>query len=150
MNDTNNSILDKYLILKKIGEGGYSKVYHAQCKKSHEDVAIKIIERKNLDSEEAMYLQNEIQILSDLDHPNVVKMIECSETKDKIYIVMELMKGGELFDRIIEKEQFTEEEASDILRIIADTIRYCHSLGISHRDLKVNLSAREFTLRSEW
>lgn len=130
-------ILDKYIILKKIGEGGYSKVFHAQSKNGQEDVAIKIIERKNLDSEETMYIQNEIQILNDLDHPNVVKMIEFEETKDKIYIVMELMKGGELFDRIIEKEQFTEAEASDILRIISDTIRYCHSLGISHRDLKV-------------
>jgi len=137
MTDTANSLLEKYIILKKIGEGGYSKVFHAQCKKTKQDVAIKIIERRNLDSEESMYVQNEIQILSELDHPNVVKMIEFFETKDQIFIVMELMKGGELFDRIIEKEQFTEDEAAEIIRVIADTIRYCHSLGISHRDLKV-------------
>jgi serine/threonine protein kinase len=138
MADLVNSLLDKYMILRKIGEGGFSKVYHAQCKKTKQDVAIKIIERKNLDSEEAMYVQNEIQILSELDHPNVVKMIEYAETKDQIFIVMELMKGGELFERIIEKEQFTEDEAAEIIRVIADTMRYCHSLGISHRDLKVN------------
>ena len=137
MTDTANPLLDRYIILKKIGEGGYSKVFHAQCKKTKQDVAVKVIERRNLDSEEAMYVQNEIQILSELDHPNVVKMIEFSETKDEIFIVMELMKGGELFDRIIQKEQFTEEEAAEIIRVIADTIRYCHSLGVSHRDLKV-------------
>lgn len=52
-------------------------------------------------------------------------------------MVMELMTGGELFDRIVEKEHYSEKEASDTIRPIVDAIGYCHSMGISHRDLKV-------------
>ena len=52
-------------------------------------------------------------------------------------MVMELMTGGELFDRIVEKEQFSEKVASDTIRPVIDAIQYCHAMGISHRDLKV-------------
>jgi calcium/calmodulin-dependent protein kinase I len=65
-----------------------------------------------------------------------VKLFEIYDEDDCIYLVLELLKGGELFDRIVEKENYSEKEASDTLRPIVDAIRYCHSLGIIHRDLK--------------
>jgi calcium/calmodulin-dependent protein kinase I len=74
--------------------------------------------------------------LSQLDHPNVVKIWEIFDEEDHIYLVLELLKGGELFDRIVEKENYSEKEAADTIRPIVDAIRYCHSLGIIHRDLK--------------
>jgi len=65
-----------------------------------------------------------------------VKLYEIYDSKDKFYMVMELMHGGELFDRIVEEEFFSEKLASDTIRPIIDAIRYCHAMGISHRDLK--------------
>jgi calcium/calmodulin-dependent protein kinase I len=74
--------------------------------------------------------------LSQLDHPNVVKIYEIFDEDDCIYLVLELLAGGELFDRIVEKEHYSEKEAADTIRPVVDAIRYCHSLGIIHRDLK--------------
>lgn len=71
-----------------------------------------------------------------MDHPNVLKIFEIFDEIDFIYLVLELLKGGELFDRIVEKENYSEKEAAETVRPIVDALRYCHSLGIIHRDLK--------------
>lgn len=66
--------------------------------------------------------------------------MKCStvyDEKSKFYMVMELMTGGELFDRIVEKEFYSEKEACDVIKPIVDAINYCHKMGIAHRDLKV-------------
>ncbi len=81
-------------------------------------------------------MQAEIDILSQLDHPNVLKIIEIFDEEECIYLVLELLGGGELFDRIVEKENYSEKEAAETGRPIVDAIRYCHSLGIIHSDLK--------------
>jgi len=70
------------------------------------------------------------------DHPNLVRLYEIFDCDDYMYLVMELMTGGELFDRIVEKESYTEKEAADTIRPIVDAIRYCHEMGFIHRDLK--------------
>jgi calcium/calmodulin-dependent protein kinase I len=77
-----------------------------------------------------------VDILSQIDHPNSVKLFEIFDEDDSIYLVMEYLGGGELFDRIVEKENYSEKEASDTVKPIVDTIRYCHGMGIIHRDLK--------------
>ena len=61
-----------------------------------------------------------------MDHPNIVRLFEIFEEDRNFYLVMELMKGGELFDRIVEKESYTEKEAADTIRPLVDAIRYCH------------------------
>ena len=71
-----------------------------------------------------------------VDHPNIVKLFEVLQDSDSYSLVMELMTGGELFDTILEKEQYTEKEAADTIRPIIDAINYCHSLNIIHRDIK--------------
>ncbi len=92
--------------------------------------------RNTLEGDDEIQLQSEIDILSQLDHPNVLKIYEIFDEDDFIYLVLELLKGGELFDRIVEKENYSEREAAETVRPIVDAIRYCHNLGIIHRDLK--------------
>jgi len=92
--------------------------------------------RRELEEDDEQQLQVEIDILSQLDHPNVLKILEIFDEPDCIYLVLELLKGGELFDRIVEKESYSEKEAAETVRPLVDAIRYCHSLGIIHRDLK--------------
>lgn len=81
-------------------------------------------------------MQLEVEILGEIDHPNVVKLIEIYDEGAILYLVMELMCGGELFDRIVEKEAYSEKEAAMTIKPIVDSIRYCHDMGIIHRDLK--------------
>ena len=81
-------------------------------------------------------LQSEIQILGMLNHPNIVSMREVYHQPTKSYLIMEPMFGGELFDRIVKKQCYTEAEACDSIVKVANAIQYCHSKGIVHRDLK--------------
>lgn len=71
-----------------------------------------------------------------MDHPNIVKLIDLFEDERHICIVMELLQGGELFNQIIQKDQFSEHEAREAVKVIIDAISYCHSYGIIHRDIK--------------
>jgi len=105
-------------------------------KSTGQEAAVKIIDRKQLDDDEEVSLQTEVEILSQCDHPNVVRLFEIFDSPDYMYLVMECMTGGELFDRIVEKESYTEREAANTIRPIIDAIRYCHDMGVIHRDLK--------------
>jgi calcium-dependent protein kinase len=78
----------------------------------------------------------EISILQQLDHPHILKLYEYFEDAKNFYVITELCTGGELFDKIIEKEAFTEKEAAHCFKQILQGINYCHSQGIVHRDLK--------------
>ena len=86
--------------------------------------------------EEEKSFQEEIAILSKLDHPNILKLYEVYEDPKRYYIVTELCKGGELFDEITKKVVFTEVEAADLLKQILLAVAYFHDMGIVHRDIK--------------
>ncbi|CDW88495.1 protein kinase domain containing protein [Stylonychia lemnae] len=129
-------ISDYYKIEEELGRGSFAIVRSAINKKTGEKVAIKIIDRQSLEEEDEIALQTEVDILSQIDHPNVVKLYEIFDDKDCMYLVLELMTGGELFDRIVEKEHYSEMEAAETIKPIVDAIRYCHNMGIIHRDLK--------------
>ena len=141
MTDSRVPILEKYDILEEIGKGSFSTVFLARNKTNQKEIAIKVIEKKDLDSEEALFVKNEIAILKKMNHPNVIRMADFQETTKKYYIALEIMKGGDLFGRIVERDEFTEEEAAQIIKYLVDAVGYCHSLGIIHRDLKVSSAA---------
>ena len=77
-----------------------------------------------------------MKILRSLDHPHILKVYEYYEDETHLYIVTELCFGGELFDKIIEKKRFTEEEAAHIMEQVLSAVVFCHDKGIVHRDLK--------------
>jgi len=119
-----------------LGSGSFAEVKKAKNKNTGEEFAVKVVNKADLQEEDMIALQTEVDILSQIDHPNVVKLFEVWEDKSRFYMVMEIMTGGELFDRIVEKDHYSEKEAADAMRPIVDAIRYCHSMGIAHRDLK--------------
>jgi len=81
-------------------------------------------------------LKTEVEILCRIQHPNIVGMKEVYDTKTKVYLIMDLMTGGELFDRIVQLEKYTEADAAKLVQSIAKAVGYCHNLGVVHRDLK--------------
>lgn len=78
----------------------------------------------------------EIEILSELDHPHIIKLYETFDEGSDFFIVTELVEGGELFDRIVSKAHYTEKEARDLIKLMLETMAYMHNHGIVHRDLK--------------
>jgi len=81
-------------------------------------------------------LQIEVDILRQVHHPNIIELKEMFETPTHIYLVMELVTGGELFDRIVDRGSYSEKDACKIVKEMLDGVLYLHSLGIVHRDLK--------------
>ena len=88
-----------------------------------------------------------------MDHPHIIKYFDCFEDRQDVHVVLELCTGGELFDRIMDKndagETFREHDAARLIRQILSAVAHCHHAGIVHRDLKyVRLSAAQFAAAS--
>lgn len=128
-------VVAKYHLREVLGKGAFSEVVRAEEKESGKQVAIKIIDKKALKGKEEA-LQNEIDVLRKARHPNIVELMELYDDKSRLYLVMELVTGGELFDRIIAKGSYTEKDASILIRQVLEAVDYLHSLGVVHRDLK--------------
>jgi len=132
--DPNDDIRNHFVLMDRVlGMGNYSTVYLGVSSRTKERVAIKRV-RKDLCKQNN--LENEINILLQIDHPNVVKLFAIFENEDYVFLVMELVTGGELFDRIVEKERYSEKDALGVMRQLLAGISYLHSKGIAHRDLK--------------
>ena len=96
--------------------------------------ACKTIDRKKIKNWERF--EQEVLILQTLDHPHILKLYEYIEEAKYVYLITELCTGGELFDKIIEKEHFEEGQAAAVFKQILQALNYCHSQDIVHRDLK--------------
>lgn len=132
------NLSDNYFIKKELGSGAYGKVFQIKNKITGEERACKQLQIKQIQN--YTKFMEEINILSKMDHPNIIKLYEVFEDNKYVYLVMEQCTGGELFDKIIEKLQndsiFNEKEAAKIFKQLISAIAYCHKEGICHRDLK--------------
>ncbi|XP_061114531.1 calcium/calmodulin-dependent protein kinase type 1B isoform X3 [Conger conger] len=124
-----------YELKEKLGEGSFSEVRVAQHRRSLRLVAVKCIHKRALKGREAL-LENEIAVLRKIHHENIVSLEETFETPTKLYLVMTLLTGGELLERILERGNYTEKDASRVIQQVLEAVRYLHQLGVVHRDLK--------------
>ena len=127
-----------YKFHKEIGSGAFGKVYEVEHKTMHKYYACKRLSKKKIKNLES--IKSEIELLKNLDHPNIVKLFEVYEDKVYLFLVMEQLKGGELFDRILTRAQnknyYTEKEVSRLFKQVASGIAYCHDNNVVHRDIK--------------
>lgn len=126
-----------YQLGDELGRGRFSVVQAATHKKEGARYAVKVVENESLTDEENLEaLETEIKILRQLQHPHIVQLKEVVTTADNTYIVMELLSGGELFNRIVDKGCYPENEAAELFAQICVSIDYLHGLDIVHRDVK--------------
>ncbi|KAK4370250.1 hypothetical protein RND71_009725 [Anisodus tanguticus] len=131
-----NNLFGKYELGKLLGCGAFAKVYHARDIRNGQSVAVKVINKKRIANPTLMTnIKREISIMRRLRHPNIVKLCEVLATKTKIYLIMEFVKGGELFSKI-SKGRFSEDFSRKYFQQLISVVRYCHSRGVYHRDLK--------------
>ncbi|XP_075304307.1 MAP/microtubule affinity-regulating kinase 3a isoform X26 [Odontesthes bonariensis] len=125
-----------YRLLKTIGKGNFAKVKLARHIPTGREVAIKIIDKTQLNPNSLQKLFREVRIMKILNHPNIVKLFEVIETERTLYLVMEYASGGEVFDYLVAHGRMKEKEARAKFRQIVSAVQYCHQKHIVHRDLK--------------
>jgi serine/threonine protein kinase len=129
-------IEEHYELGDEIGKGGFSVVYKATRKSDGGEFAVKCIKKKMVEGDDIKLLRREIQIMKKLSHPNILKLYEVYEDDEQFFLVMELVKGKELFDKIVERGMYSERDAANIIVQVVSAVKYLHENGIAHRDLK--------------
>ena len=136
--------IDNYILEKQLGEGAFGKVLETKLKTDPSKLfATKVYERKKIEGTPHFnYLTNECNILHELNHPNIVKLVDVKKTKNHYYIIMEYCNGGELagaLEKYKEKygKPFSEELVQYFMRQIIDAFKYIHANGVIHRDIKL-------------
>uniref|UniRef100_A0A3B4G7P6 Serine/threonine-protein kinase DCLK2 n=1 Tax=Pundamilia nyererei TaxID=303518 RepID=A0A3B4G7P6_9CICH len=130
-----SSICEKYKIGKVIGDGNFAVVKDCVERSTGKEFALKIIDKTKCSGKEHL-IENEVAVLRKVKHPNIIMLIEEVDTPSELYLVMELVKGGDLFDAITSSAKYTERDASIMVYNLARALKYLHSLNIVHRDIK--------------
>ncbi|XP_051207623.1 CBL-interacting protein kinase 8 isoform X3 [Lolium perenne] len=127
----------KYEVGRTIGEGTFAKVKFAQNTETGESVAMKVLDRSSILKHKMVdQIKREISIMKLVRHPNVVRLHEVLASRKKIFIILEFITGGELFDKIIRHGRLGEADARKYFQQLIDGVDFCHSKGVYHRDLK--------------
>lgn len=132
---TPGDVEELYELGKEIGQGGFSVVYRAKRIKDGQIFAIKKI-TKDEEGVDIELLKREIYIMKKVDHPNILKLYEVYEDEEFFWLVLELVEGLELFDKIVDRGNYSEKDAANIVKQIVEAVKYLHEHEIVHRDLK--------------
>ncbi|KAJ9658305.1 MAPK-activated protein kinase Srk1 [Coniosporium apollinis] len=130
--------LERWTLLEKMGDGAFSNVYRAKDNTGqYPECAIKVVRKFEMNSSQRANILKEVQIMRQLDHPNIVKLIEFSESRQYYYIILELCPGGELFHQIVRLTYFSEDLSRHVIVQVAKALEYLHEeAGVVHRDIK--------------
>jgi len=135
---SNKTFGDVYTTIKEIGSGSYGRVFRVKNKTTGDIRACKQLTKGKIANADKFKL--EIDLMIQMDHPNIIKLYEVFEDNRYIYLIMEECVGGELFDKIITRIQnknlFSEKEAAGMFQQLMSAVCYCHGQAICHRDLK--------------
>ncbi|XP_071478079.1 serine/threonine-protein kinase DCLK1-like [Diadema antillarum] len=126
---------EKYEIGRIIGDGNFAVVKECKNRSTGDQFALKIISKRRCKGKEKM-IENEVSILRQVKHPNIILLIEDFDCPTHLYLVMELVKGGDLFDAITTTTKYTERDASCMVHNLFSALFYLHSMSIVHRDIK--------------
>lgn len=119
-----------------LGEGAFATVQRGHDR-NNKSFAVKIVKKQYLQKADLIGLQQEIDVLRTLEHPNILSFHKVYDEDECCYIVTEIMRGGDLYDRLSEKTFYSENEAKELCKILFDTMKYCHEKKVAHRDLKL-------------
>ncbi|KYR01992.1 putative protein serine/threonine kinase [Tieghemostelium lacteum] len=125
-----------YVMGPQLGEGASCKVYLVTEKRTQRKYAAKVIPTYKIFRKGFSLISKEISIVKYLDHPNIIKMYDCFCTEQNVYIIMEYVRGYELFDEIVQRKYLSELESRTIIHQILNALSYLHTKNIAHRDLK--------------
>ena len=133
------NFLQLYELKDVIGLGSTSICHRCVRRSDQKEFACKVIDKRQVEVKFSGLLDQfyvEIKVLQMLEHPNIINLVDAFDSDDRIYMVMETMLGGELFDYVVEKGTLSEEEASILVRKITSAVAHMHNRNIIHRDLK--------------
>jgi len=132
---------DDYEVTQKVLGSGYNGAVRMGVRKLHasgeQKVAVKAFKLANVHGDKKAQLESEVEIFLAMDHPHITRLFDVYETKANLFLVMECMEGGELFDRVAEVKRFAEKDAADAIWQMLLAINYLHSHGMVHRDVKL-------------
>ncbi|XP_071624305.1 calcium/calmodulin-dependent protein kinase type 1G isoform X1 [Heliangelus exortis] len=129
-----SNIRKTFIFMEALGSGAFSEVFLVKHRSTGKLFALKCIKKSPLTRDSS--LDNEIAVLRKIKHENIVTLEDIYESTTHYYLVMQLVSGGELFDRILERGVYTEKDASVVIHQVLTAVKYLHENGIVHRDLK--------------
>lgn len=132
------NVENRYVFGKTLGQGAFGVVRLCMHKGSGKTFAIKIMQKKAIEKQQiyVQLLQNELSILGEKSHPNIIRIVDLMEDHESYYVVSELVRGGELFKRLTKVTSFTESQAADIVHQVMLGLNYMHLQQVTHRDMK--------------